>query len=147
VRLLPRVVGVDLAAQAALMEESGKQPAGGQLQARAYRVSRPEACAPTVREIRARLWDSLSVARLWRNGEWVRPAEDDHLRIGDEIHVYGDSNVFRSGIAALGEEVPVSPEIDLTASYTHVVVARRGPSADLWSRSRAAASWSRKRKG
>ena len=96
VRLLPRVVGVDLAAEAAMMEESQKQPAGGQLQARAYRVSRPEACVPTIREMRARLWDSLSVARLLRNGEWLVPADDDHLRIGDEIHVYGDSNVFRS---------------------------------------------------
>ncbi|MBK6279432.1 MAG: hypothetical protein IPF57_15550 [Gammaproteobacteria bacterium] len=126
VRLLPRVVGVDLAAEAAMMEESQKQPAGGQLQARAYRVSRPEACVPTIREMRARLWASLSVARLLRNGEWLVPADDDHLRIGDEIHVYGDSNVFRSGIDAFGEEIAVSPEIDLTASYAHVVVARRG---------------------
>jgi len=126
VRLLPRVVGVDLAAAAATMEESQKQQGGGQLQARAYRVSRAEACQPTISEIRARLWDALSVARLWRDGEWVRPADDDHLRIGDEIHVYGDANVFRTGIEAFGEEIAVSPEIDLTASYTHVVVARRG---------------------
>jgi len=126
VRLLPRVVGVDLAAAAATMEESQKQRGGGQLQARAYRVSRAEACQPTISEIRARLWDALSVARLWRDGEWVRPADDDHLRIGDEIHVYGDANVFRTGIETFGEEIAVSPEIDLTASYTHVVVARRG---------------------
>jgi len=126
VRLLPRVVGVDLAAAAATMEESQKQQGGGQLQARAYRVSRAEACQPTISEIRARLWDALSVARLWRDGEWVRPADDDHLRIGDEIHVYGDANVFRTGIETFGEEIAVSPEIDLTASYTHVVVARRG---------------------
>jgi len=126
VRLLPRVVGVDLAAEAATMEGSRKQQSVGQLQARAYRVTRPEACEPTISEIRARLWDALSVARLLRDGEWVRPADDDHLRIGDEIHVYGDANVFLSGIEAFGEEIPVSPEIDLTASYTHVVVARVG---------------------
>lgn len=126
VRLLPRVVGVDLAAEAATMEESEKQQGGGQLQARAYRVTRAEACQPTISEMRARLWDALSVARLWRDGEWVRPADDDHLRIGDEIHVYGDANVFLSAVETFGEEIPVSPEIDLTASYTHVVVARLG---------------------
>lgn len=126
VRLLPRVVGIDLAAEAAKMEEAAKEAAGEQMQARAYRVTSPDACTPTIAELRARLWDSLSVARLRRDGQWLRPADDDHLRIGDEIHAYGDATFFRRGIEDLGEEITVSPEIELTASYTHVVVARRG---------------------
>ena len=71
------------------------------------------------------MWDSLSVARLRRDGQWVRPGDDEHLKVGDEIHAYGDANFFRGGIESLGEEITVSPEIELTASYTHVVVARR----------------------
>ena len=126
VRLLPRVVGIDLAAEAAKMEEAGKEERGGQMQARAYRVTSPEACKPTIGELRGRLWDSLSVARLRRDGQWVKPADDEHLRPGDEIHAYGDANFFRGGIGKIGEEITVSPEIDLTATYTHVVVARRG---------------------
>jgi putative transport protein len=126
VRLLPRLVGVDLAAEAAKMEEAEKEQAGGQLQARAYRVTDPEACKPTIKEIRTSMWDALSVARLRRDGQWIRPADDDHLRLGDEIHAYGDANFFRGGIERLGKEIPISPEIELTASYTHVVVARKG---------------------
>ena len=42
VRVLPRLVGVDLAAEAAKMEEAEKEERGGQLQARAYRVTDPE---------------------------------------------------------------------------------------------------------
>ncbi|MBL8201610.1 MAG: hypothetical protein JNK40_11600 [Chromatiales bacterium] len=126
VRLLPRFIGIDLAAEAAKMEEADKEERAGQMQARAYRVTSPEACKPTVSELRRSLWDSLSVARLRRDGQWVKPADDEHLRLGDEIHAYGDANFFRGGIEKIGEEITVSPEIDLTAAYTHVVVARRG---------------------
>jgi putative transport protein len=126
VRVLPKLVGIDLAAEAAKMEEAQKEERGGQMQARAYRITNPDACKPTLREMRARMWDSLAVAKLWRDGKWLRLADDEHLRLGDEIHAYGDANFFRGGIEALGEEITVSPEIELTASYTHVVVARRG---------------------
>ncbi len=126
VRLLPRVVGVDLAAEAACMEEAEKEPIGGQLQARAYRVTRPAICKLNALQLRARYWDSLAVVRLLRNGEWIQVInDDDHLQLGDEIHAYGDSNFFRAGIEEFGDEIPVSKEIDLTASFTHVVIARR----------------------
>ena len=126
VRLLPRLLGLDLAAEAATMAEAERDERTGQMQARAYRVTSPEACRPTVGELRRRLWDSLSVARLRRDGQWVKPADDEHLRPGDEIHAYGDATFFRGGIGSIGEEIDVSPEIDLSAAYTHVVVARRG---------------------
>ncbi len=125
VRLLPHLLGIDLAAAAAAMEETEKEHSGGQLQARAYRVTSPQACQPTIAQVRARLWDSLAVVRLLRDGEWIRPGDDEHLQIGDEIHAYGDSNFFRRGIEEVGEEIPVAPEIDLSASFSHVVVARR----------------------
>lgn len=124
VRMLPRLVGIDLAAEAAKMDAADQEERTSPLQARAYRITRPAACKLTIREIRASMWDSLSVARLLRDGSWIKPADDDHLRIDDEIHAYGPANFFRRGIEDLGEEIPVSPEIDLTASHTHVVVAR-----------------------
>ncbi len=126
VRLLPRLVGIDLAAEAAKMEDTEKEERAGQMQARAYRLTRPEACEPTIRQLRARWWDSRAVMRLMRNGEWIpRPGDDEHLRLGDEIHAYGDSGFFRGGIESVGEEIPVSTEIDLTASSSHIVIARR----------------------
>jgi putative transport protein len=126
VRLLPRVMGIDLAAEALKMEAEEQEQPRGEMQARAYRVTRPQACEPTVKELRARLWDSLAVLRLRRDGEWiVRPGDEEHLRLGDEIHAYGDSSFFRGGIEELGEEITVSKEIDLTASSSHIVIARR----------------------
>ena len=125
VRLLPRIVGIDLAAEAAKMEEAEKEERVGQMQARAYRVTSAEVCQLTIRELRSRFWDSLSVARLRRDGQWLKLSDDEHLRPGDEVHAYGDANFFRGGIGKIGEEITVSTEIELTATYTHVVVARR----------------------
>jgi len=125
VRLLPLLLRIDLAKEAAGMEHSEQEPGAGQLQARAYRVTRPEICEPTVAQLRARLWDSLAVVRLMRDGHWVTPADSDHLRLGDEVHAYGDAEFFRGVLEEFGDEVPVSPEINLSATFTHVVIARR----------------------
>jgi putative transport protein len=126
VRFLPRLLGLDLAAEAAAMEEAEADPSWGQMQARAYRVTSEEACRLPAHELRERYWDSLAVVRLWRGGQWVPPANaQEYLRIGDELHCYGDASFFRGGIEQLGEEIPVSREIDLSASFSHVVVARR----------------------
>ncbi len=125
VRFLPRLLGIDLAAEAAQMENADKVEQAGQMQARAYRVSRPEACETSIGQLRERLWDSLAVLRLKRDGQWVpRPGDDEHLRLGDEIHAYGESSFFRRGIEGLGEEIPVSPDIDLSSSFACVVIAR-----------------------
>lgn len=125
IRLLPRMVGIDLAAEAAAMQAAEQPVSRGQMQARAYRVTRPDACQPTIGELRARLWDSLAVVKLRRDGEWLRPADDAHLQLGDEIHAYGAAGFFRHGVNEFGTEIAVSPELDVTSSSAHVVVARR----------------------
>lgn len=125
VRLLPHVLGIDLAAEAASMEQSEQEPGGGQLQARAYRITRPEICELTVAQLRARYWDSLAVVRLLRDGQWVTPRDDEHLRLGDQVHSYGDANFFRGLQQEFGQEIPVSAEIDLSSTFSHVVIARR----------------------
>lgn len=126
IRILPGLLRIDLAAEAATMEEAEAELSDSQLQARAYRITQPAICALSARELRARYWDSLAVVRLRRDGQWTRPASDsEHLRIGDELHCYGDANFFRRGIEDFGEEIPVSREIDLSSSFSHVVIARK----------------------
>jgi putative transport protein len=124
VRLLPRVVRLDLEAEARKIESAVRTENTVQLQARAYRVTHEEFCKPTVRELATRLWDGLAVVRFRRAGEWITPGPDGRLRPGDEIYAYGDAGFFRSGIERLGEEIPIVAEVELSASSTHVVVAR-----------------------
>jgi putative transport protein len=125
INLLPRLAGVDLAAEARELEAASRGDRPVQLQSRAYRVANLAACSAAIGELAARYWDGLAVVRLRRDGEWVPIEHADHLRIGDEIHAYGDANLFRRGFEQLGEEIPLHRDVDFSASATRVVVARR----------------------
>ena len=124
VRLLPRVVGINLEEEARKLEASERREGSVQLQARGYRVTNADHCRMTVGELAKRLWDGLAVVRIRRGGEWFKPGAEGHLQLGDEVYAYGDASFFRGGIEHLGEEIPILSEIELSASSTHVVVAR-----------------------
>jgi putative transport protein len=125
VRLLPRVLRLDLQAEARQLEGASRTENAVQLQARAYRLTQQEYCRPTLGELAARLWDGLAVVRFRRAGEWVQPGPGGRLQLGDEIYAYGDASFFRRGIEHVGDEIPIVAEVELSASSTHVVVARR----------------------
>jgi putative transport protein len=124
INLFPRVIGLDLEAEARALEQSSQPDLLEPLQARAYRVESQEFCRPTMAELSARLWDGLAMVRVRRALEWIRPAAHEHLRIGDEIYAYGSAKFFRGGIEGAGPEIPVIAEMELSASQTRVVVAR-----------------------
>jgi putative transport protein len=125
VRLLPRILGIDLAAQARQLDAANHGDAAVQLQARGYRVTRAEFCTPTIAELAGRFWDGMAVVRLRRAGDWCAPAAGSHLQIGDEVYAYGDAAFFRGGIEQIGDEIPLLSEVELSSTSTHVVVARR----------------------
>jgi putative transport protein len=127
VRLLPRVLGINMEEEARKLEGTSRAENVAQLQARAYRITQDEFCRPTIGELGKRYWDGLAVIRVRRAGEWLQLRPENHLQIGDEIYGYGDAGFFRGGIERLGEEIPVLAEVELASSSTHVVVAR--PSA------------------
>jgi len=126
VNLFPRIIGLDLAAEAHRLEKLEEQDTVEPLQARAYRVENEEFCRTTIGELAARLWDGLSVVRIRRALAWLKPSSDEHLQIGDELYAYGYAKFFRGGIDRAGPEIRILGEMELSASLTHVVVARRG---------------------
>jgi putative transport protein len=125
VRVLPRIVRIDLAAEARNMDAANRGEGSVQLQARGYRVTRAESFEPTIAELASRIWDGMAVVRLRRSGQWLQPAAAGHLQLGDEVYAYGDAAFFRSGIEQLGDEIPVLSEVELSSTSIHVVVARR----------------------
>jgi putative transport protein len=126
VSLFPRLIGLDLRAEAHRLEHSAEQTGVEALQARAYRVENPEFCQPPLRELGERLWDGLSVVRIRRALAWLTPAPNEHLRLGDEIYAYGHAQFFRGGVDRAGPEIRILNEMELSASQTQVVVARKG---------------------
>ena len=126
VSVFPRMIGLDIAAEARRLEQLVEQGASEPLQARAYRVQNEEFTAPTVRQLTHTLWDGLAVVRIHRASAWVSPLPEEHLQVGDELHAYGYAKFFRGGIDRAGPEIPILSETELSASQRHVVVARRG---------------------
>jgi len=125
VSLLPRILRLDRAEAARHFEDTGAELTEA-LQARAYRVENHEFCRATVRELREKLCDDLAVVRFRRDLEWVNLADEARLRIGDEVYAYGHAAFFRGGIDRAGPEIPVLKEVELSASQTQVVIARKG---------------------
>jgi putative transport protein len=125
IRLLPRVLQIDLAAEARAHEANDAPQQPIQLQARGYRVTDLDLMRLTVREIRSRYWDGFAVVRLRRGGEWTTLADDDHLQFGDEIFAYGDASFFQRGIESFGDEIPATSEIEIATTQAQVVIARK----------------------
>ncbi len=126
VSALPKILGLDLVAEARRLEKIDSIEATEHLQERAYRVENDEFCGPTIAELGERLWDKLSAVRIRRNRSWLKPAAGDHLRKGDELYAYGYANFFRGGIDRAGPEIRFPDEADLAGSWKRVVVIRSG---------------------
>ena len=125
IRLLPRVLKIDLAAEARLIEQNDAPQRPVQLQARGYRVTDLDLMRLTVAEIRSRYWDGFAVVRLRRGGEWTTLAEDDHLQFGDEVFAYGDASFFQRGFENSGDEIPATSDIEIATAQAQVVIARK----------------------
>ena len=110
--VLPRVVKIDLAAEARRMDDKGARSHSVSPQMRAYRIDNPEICALTVREVRERVWDGLSFAKLRREGQIIKTVLDEHLQLGDELIVLGERSIFRKGMVELGEEIEIHAQME-----------------------------------
>ena len=126
VSVFPKIIGLDLAAEAQRLEKPIEQDVSEPLQARAYRVQNEEFSRATLGELTQHMWDGLAVVRIRRASAWISQVPEEHLRIGDELYAYGYAKFFRGGIDRAGPEIPILSETELSATQRHVVIARRG---------------------
>ena len=125
VRLLPRVAGFDLAEEARKLDLAAGARAIPRLQARAYRVSNARFLNRAIGELAREYWDGFAVVRLRRSGQWLELQPAHTLQSDDELCVYGDGRLFRSGLEWVGEEIAVPDDFEQSTVLTQVVVARR----------------------
>jgi putative transport protein len=125
IKLLPGILGVNLEEEAQKVESADTK--AGTLKipdivTRTYRVTKEESTKQTVGEARKKHWDRFSVVRTRRDGEVKRLDLDDHLRLGDEVLVMGDAELFTQGIPLPGEEI-VDPDNVFADRETADIVA------------------------
>ena len=112
IKVLPQMLGIDLVAEAARLEAEAEQAAGlppSNIDMRIYRITNEEITRLPVGELNKHYWDERSVVLARRDGELLKPAPDEFLRLGDELIILGPVEYFTETISRLGEEVP--PEI------------------------------------
>lgn len=106
IKLLPRILGMDLAQSAREVVADDEQATASTDQVivfRAWRVVDP-AVAAIPKEALMRRWDQFSSVRINRNGEFHLFRELDGLEQGDQVLAYGDVR-FMCRLQDLGEEI------------------------------------------
>jgi len=112
IKLLPALLGIDLAAEARRVEQGDNKPAATPRQpvsVRTYRVTNPEATTRPKRELATKYWDGFAVLRQIRDGELLERDPAGHLQLGDELLVIAPADYYTRTARHLGEEVPTDP--------------------------------------
>lgn len=130
IKLLPQMLGIDLAAEAKSMEgeTSGKGIAEpGNVALRLYRVTNVEVTRIPGRELKDKYWDSTSVVRVIRNGEVVFPGPDGYLQLDDEVAVLAPVQYFTEtvGRVDIGEEITPQVSTGQFMESAQVVVIKK----------------------
>ena len=107
----PRLMGVDLRAEAAKLEDElsgGAAPksenfAYRKFQARAYRVS--TAAGLTVKDIEEQIGRRTVVERIVRNGADIEPRMDAVLMAGDDVVIAGHTSAIVAARPVIGNEI------------------------------------------
>jgi putative transport protein len=118
IKLLPQVLGIDLAKEAKALESEDETGAASQqanVSARIYRVTNEEMTKIPAHQLQKQYWDKTSVWKLVRNGEILKPRPEGFLQLGDELHILASVAFFTETVAKFGDEI--TPETS-TAKYT-----------------------------
>jgi putative transport protein len=129
IKLLPQVLGIDLAKEAKKLEvedASGRASKPPNIAARIYRVTNEEMTKIPEEQLREQYWDKTSVVRVMRDGEMLRPGEGHKfLRLGDELHILAPVQYFTTTVARFGEEITTETSTTQFKETAQIVVINK----------------------
>ena len=127
IKLLPQVLGIDLAKEAKILEGEDKSGTASQpadVSARIYRVTNEEMTRIPSQQLREKYWDKTSVVRVRRDGEIIEPGTaEGFLQLGDELIILAPVEYFTKVISKFGEEItPEASTAQITDTAQIVVI-------------------------
>ena len=129
IKLLPQVLGIDLAKEAKKLEgedESGRASKPANIAARIYRVTNEEITKIPVEQLREHYWDKTSVVKVIRDGEILRPGEGHRfLHLGDELHILAPVEYFTTTVVRFGEEITTETSTAQFKEAAQIVVINK----------------------
>jgi putative transport protein len=126
IRLLPRLLGVDLPAEAARLG-GGKDPEAAPdvsgFSQRTYRVTREEYLDRTIDNIERAAFKAITVTAIRREGELIEFGQDTQPQLGDEIQVIGRTGILLEHAPKWGKEISAQQDVNLPMETARVVVS------------------------
>ena len=131
IRFLPRVLRIDLPAEAAKLEADR---AGGvedrtyalnDIVVRAYRVESENLAGTSIGEIYARFPGRASVEKIRRGGELIEVTQETRLELGDEVCIVGFLKEFVEKAGRVGPELSDPELLDVRIESCRVVILRK----------------------
>ena len=126
IRLMPRLLGVDLPAEAARLESAAGGTGAPDLSGitrRTYRVTKADRLERTVGEVERSSPGEISVIGVARDGEVVDVDYDTRLQLGDEVLAAGTVEHLLAHAADVGEEISDKEGLAVAMSTVQVVVS------------------------
>ncbi len=127
IRLLPKVLKIDLPAEAAKLISDDDPEAAADLSKvtrRAYRVTNPDNLHLSVVEIEENAPTDLAVVAIRRDGEEIPVEYDTRLKLGDEVLVIGQVDHLLQNFAKFGEEISDDEGLSLSMSTVKVIITK-----------------------
>ena len=126
IRLLPRVLGIDLPAEAAKLVGSVAQEGAdlSKVSVRTYRVTNLEHIAQTVVEMEQEALGEITFVAIRRGGEELEIDEETRLELGDEVLVVGNIDRLLGHAPLVAEEISDHAGRRVPMRTTHVVVSK-----------------------
>jgi putative transport protein len=128
IKLLPQILGIDLAKEAKALEIEDESRAASKptnVSARIYRVSNEEFTKIPVKQLRDEYWDQTSIVKVKRNGQIIELLPEEFLQIGDELRILAPVDYFTKTIAKFGEEIKPEISTELSSKTAQIVVIKK----------------------
>jgi len=130
IRFLPRMLRLDLPAEAAKLEANrtgveDRTYALSDIVVRAFLVENEMLAGATVGEVYARLPGRITVEKVRRGGELIEVTKETRIEFGDEISVVGFLKEFAEKAGRVGPELSDPTLLDVRIESCRVVILRR----------------------
>lgn len=130
IRFLPRLLGLDLPAEAAKLEASRRGGVEDRVYAlndvvvRAFRATNEKLTGVPLETVYALLPGRFSVEKVRRGNTFIEVTPETQLELGDEICVVGFLDEFVEGAGRVGPEISDSELLDVSLESCRIVVLR-----------------------
>ena len=128
IKLLPQMLGIDLAKEAKALEIEDESRAASQptnVSARFYRVTSEEITKIPMKKLDEQYWDQTSIVKVRRDCKIIELNPDEFLQIGDELRILAPVEYFTETISKFGEEITPEVSTELSSKTARIVIIKK----------------------